>query len=165
MLQRFGLVWFSDHFGRTENLTDSSVQAVSVNPELDLRFGSEGGLVPVLLWLNSEPNHIYKGTQESEKNIQGWIFFNIGMSRLTNYIIRHTNNEIWYHFCMHLCTPGSLTSLAVVWLEGGIPPTLKNEHKWLIFDSGRCIWDGCWMGSDGGKHSHPWKWARRAHFQ
>jgi hypothetical protein len=79
VLPRFGSVRFSDHFGRTENLTNSSVQAVSVNPEPDLRFGSEGGLVPVLLWLNSEPNRIYL------KKIN--LFINIFIQKLVTTIL------------------------------------------------------------------------------
>src|SRR6266540_3869462 len=59
VLPRSGSVRFFDYFGRTGNLTDGSVQANLVNPEPDLRFGSEGGPVPVQQWPNSEPNHIY----------------------------------------------------------------------------------------------------------
>jgi len=59
VLPRFGSVRFFDHFGRTMNLTDGSVQANLVNPKLDLRFGSQGGPVPVQQHPNSEPNHIY----------------------------------------------------------------------------------------------------------
>ena len=59
VLPRSGSVRFFDYFGRTGNLTDGSVQANLVNPEPDLRFGSEGGPVLVQQWPNSEPNHIY----------------------------------------------------------------------------------------------------------
>jgi len=47
VLPRFGSVRFFDHFGRTMNLTDGSVQANLVNPKLDLWFSSQGGPVPV----------------------------------------------------------------------------------------------------------------------
>jgi len=41
------------------NLPDSSLQANLVNPKLDLRFGSQGGPVPVQQHPNSGLNHIY----------------------------------------------------------------------------------------------------------
>ena len=59
VMPRFGSVRFFDHFGRTLNLTNSSVQANLVNPEPNLRFGSKGSSVQVQQWLNPEPNQNY----------------------------------------------------------------------------------------------------------
>ena len=59
VLPRFGSVRFFDHFGRTMNLTNGSVQANLVNPKPDLWFSSQGGPVPVQQHPNSGPNHIY----------------------------------------------------------------------------------------------------------
>jgi len=56
VVSKSGSVRFFGHFGRTVNGTDGPVQSHWPNSELNLRFGSKGGPVQVLLRSNAEPN-------------------------------------------------------------------------------------------------------------